>query len=57
MTGIEWPQLVILAAILTGAAASYLAGKRAAVLDRELDAARVALAASLTKPRNRRISR
>jgi hypothetical protein len=57
VTGIEWPQLVILAAILTGAAASYLAGKRAAALDRELDAARVALAASLTKPRNRRISR
>jgi hypothetical protein len=55
MTGIEWPQLAILAAILTGAAASYLAGRRAAALDRELDAARVALAASLTKPRNRRI--
>ena len=54
MTGADWPQLVILAAILTGALASYLAGRKAAALDQELDAARAALALALERPRNHR---
>lgn len=52
MTNIEWPQLLAGAAMLTGAACAYLAGRRAQRLDAELDRAAVVLASNLAHPRN-----